>query len=261
MSFVKGQSGNPRGRPPNALALAQRIRKATDGGDELIAFALAVFRDDDLDLDYRWAAWRWLADRGGLKAPQNPAATAPPAPVPPRAEVSPDALAAFNGETTLEGLSWDERAEVVALLDFAATGVWRPPMTFARLQARVADLTHDGVTFWVAGLSMVADCRRAPRHRGLAAAERHLRRLLAMPYRRPSRDDILAAEPDREKAHRLWGEYLAVTSAEPVAKEAPAKRTSPEGTPADEPDPGIHPAVVEFAGLFPHLVDDLVADE
>lgn len=64
-SWRPGQSGNPTGRRPNALALAERIREKVDPG-ELIDIALALAREGQAE-STRMAALAWLSDRGWSK--------------------------------------------------------------------------------------------------------------------------------------------------------------------------------------------------
>jgi hypothetical protein len=74
-----GQSGNPRGGAVTLLHLATRVRQATDDGQSLLDFYLAVLRGEPIPvpgrrsphlptLDQRMAAASWLADRGWGRA-------------------------------------------------------------------------------------------------------------------------------------------------------------------------------------------------
>lgn len=60
----------PPGRPRGFAGLAREIQARTDGGRELIDFALRTFRDEELPLSWRWAALELLLDRGYGKAMQ-----------------------------------------------------------------------------------------------------------------------------------------------------------------------------------------------
>lgn len=72
--FVKGQSGNKRGRPKGTTGfkgLAQDIRRRTKDGKELIDFAMKMFRDEKNLHHVRWDAFVWLTERGFGKAVQT----------------------------------------------------------------------------------------------------------------------------------------------------------------------------------------------
>jgi hypothetical protein len=61
-----GQSGNPRGRPKG---FASKIREQTRNGEELVEFALEVWRDASKTLKERWPAFVWLSEYAYGKAP------------------------------------------------------------------------------------------------------------------------------------------------------------------------------------------------
>lgn len=63
--FKPGQSGNPTGRPKS---FAHLIRKATKDGEEMVEFALEIWRSDR-PLKDRWPAFVWLTEYAYGKAP------------------------------------------------------------------------------------------------------------------------------------------------------------------------------------------------
>lgn len=71
--FQPGTSGNPDGRP---AGFAKRIKGEVGAdGAELVAFALAVFRDAKRPHRERWEALCWLSDHGWGRPPQGVAVT------------------------------------------------------------------------------------------------------------------------------------------------------------------------------------------
>lgn len=84
MPWVKGQSGNPAGRPKMASQLARLARSKTQDGLELVEFAVAVMRGEVVgapgaqgdeperpSVHDRMDALKWLADRGWGKAVEH----------------------------------------------------------------------------------------------------------------------------------------------------------------------------------------------
>lgn len=65
--WVKGQSGNPGGRPKDPFG--PLIRKETKEGLELVRKALSIMRSTQED-DLALKAVQWLSDRGWGKAKQ-----------------------------------------------------------------------------------------------------------------------------------------------------------------------------------------------
>jgi hypothetical protein len=67
--FVRGQSGNPGGRPKG---LTRRVRELVgDDGAAIAEFMFAIMADDGSRTADRLEAARWLADRGFGKPPQD----------------------------------------------------------------------------------------------------------------------------------------------------------------------------------------------
>ena len=69
--FVKGNTVSAGGNGGRPKGLAERARAATNDGEDIIAFFVAVFRGEHgAELADRMAAASWLADRGWGKATQ-----------------------------------------------------------------------------------------------------------------------------------------------------------------------------------------------
>jgi hypothetical protein len=68
MPFVAGKSGNPSGRPKGFAGVARKIMSETRDGDELVEFALSVWRDTKRTMQERMEAHAWLSDRALGKA-------------------------------------------------------------------------------------------------------------------------------------------------------------------------------------------------
>ena len=64
--FKPGQSGNPSGKPKS---FARKIREQTKDGEELVEYALGVWRNQKLTLRDRWPAFVWLTEYAYGKAP------------------------------------------------------------------------------------------------------------------------------------------------------------------------------------------------
>lgn len=70
--FVKGQSGNPKGRKAPAASLAEYVQKQSRSGKEVVDFLVQVLRNDkealgttrDVSLMWRMEAAKELLDRG-----------------------------------------------------------------------------------------------------------------------------------------------------------------------------------------------------
>lgn len=62
--WKRGQSGNPSGRPKGFKAVAKLIMEETGDGEELVYWALKIWRDVKAPSEQRWQAFQWLSDRG-----------------------------------------------------------------------------------------------------------------------------------------------------------------------------------------------------
>lgn len=80
MPFVRGRSGNPRGRPPSGLALAEKIRETIDPR-EMAEIAIGFLRDESVSTRDRISMWNALAERGWVKPPQQHEVTVAQVPV------------------------------------------------------------------------------------------------------------------------------------------------------------------------------------
>jgi hypothetical protein len=69
--FAPGASGNRSGRPRGAAGTARKILDETQQGDELVEWALTVWRDSARTHAERAAMHAWLADRALGKAMQT----------------------------------------------------------------------------------------------------------------------------------------------------------------------------------------------
>lgn len=64
--FQKGQTGNPRGRPPSTNALAVHIRRSVEPA-ELVQIALGIAKDTEAAHKDRIGALKFLAEHGWSK--------------------------------------------------------------------------------------------------------------------------------------------------------------------------------------------------
>ena len=64
-NWKKGVSGNPLGRPPKYISIADAVRNIVDPV-ELAEFVYEIWQDEDgtRSDQERWQAMQWLADRG-----------------------------------------------------------------------------------------------------------------------------------------------------------------------------------------------------
>lgn len=62
--LTTGHAGNPIQRPRGARGMASAIMLCTRDGQDLIDWALVLWKDVDAPIEWRWKAFEWLSNRG-----------------------------------------------------------------------------------------------------------------------------------------------------------------------------------------------------
>jgi hypothetical protein len=62
--LLPGHTANPDGRPKGARGMARYIMQMTGDGQDLVDWALNLWKDVDAPIEWRWRAFEWLTNRG-----------------------------------------------------------------------------------------------------------------------------------------------------------------------------------------------------